>query len=88
MMTVPSPISFAVLLSPYERAPLGIAIYDADFRYIDVNDTFAAFNCLDRAAHRGRLQPARGKVCGATFLVTLALEGATPRSPAASARPD
>src|SRR5262245_22201971 len=53
MMTQPSPISFAALQALFECVPLGIAIYDPDLRYIDVNEAFAELDCLSRGAHRG-----------------------------------
>jgi GAF domain-containing protein len=53
-MIVPSPISFAAIQALFECAPLGIAIYDADQRYVDVNEAFANLDCLTREAHRGR----------------------------------
>ncbi len=53
-MVIQGPISFAALQTLFERAPLGIALYDRDLRYIDVNDTFARFSDIDREAHRGR----------------------------------
>src|SRR6185436_11482127 len=53
-MVIQGPISLAALQTLFERAPLGIALYDRDLRYIDVNDTFARYNDLGREAHRGR----------------------------------
>jgi signal transduction histidine kinase len=53
-MAIQGPISLAALQAVFERAPLGIALYGRDLRYIDVNDTFARFNDLERDAHRGR----------------------------------
>src|SRR6185436_3844030 len=54
VMVIQGPISLAALQTLFECAPVGIAVYDRDLRYIDVHDTFARYNDLVREAHRGR----------------------------------
>ena len=54
-MVIQGPISFAAIQTLFERAPLGIALYDRDHRYIDVNEAFAQFNDIEREAHRGQM---------------------------------
>ena len=47
-------VSVDSLRALFETAPLGIAVYDPAFQYIDVNAAFAEMDGRSREAHRGR----------------------------------
>ncbi len=46
--------AYALLDVIFARAPVGLALFDADLRYARVNDRMAAINGLAAAAHLGR----------------------------------
>jgi PAS domain S-box-containing protein len=46
--------SFALLDTLFETAPVGLAFFDADLRYVRVNDALAEINGVSAAQHMGR----------------------------------
>lgn len=54
VQTVQTERAHAVLEALVEQAPLGIAIFDRDLRYIEVSEMLARINGRPRAAHIGR----------------------------------
>jgi signal transduction histidine kinase/PAS domain-containing protein len=53
--TLEDAVSVQLLRSVFDRAPFGVALYDPDLRFIDVNEAFAAMGGRPRADHQGRL---------------------------------
>lgn len=48
-------IQLAELRAIYNAAPIGLALFDRDFRYVRVNSRLARINGLDRVEHEGRM---------------------------------
>ena len=46
--------SFRLFRAVFDHAAFGVAFYDSDLRFIDVNDAFASMGGRSRADHRGR----------------------------------
>jgi signal transduction histidine kinase len=53
--TLDDAVSLQFFRSVFDRAPFGVAFYDSELRFIDVNEAYAAMGGRPRADHQGRL---------------------------------